>query len=187
MLCRAFVRSLAAALWFATGALAAEETSRSDKAIQKDVADAILNYPYYTVFDSIDLDVHDGVVVLSGSVREPYRKTDIEKRVERVAGIRELRNEIRVQPVSISDDRLRYELVRAIYGHDLFSRYALWADPPVRIVVENGRVTLTGYVSSRVEQVAVGSIARSTLAFSVDNRVRIEGPSAAAAGRQKRS
>lgn len=47
-------------------------------------------------------------------------------------------------------------------------------DPPVRIVVANGRITLLGYVNSPVERQMVGAIARSTLAFGVDNQLRLE-------------
>jgi hypothetical protein len=35
-------------------------------------------------------------------------------------------------------------------------------------------VTLTGIVNSRVEQGVLGSIARGTLSFKVDNQVQVE-------------
>jgi len=146
---------------------------RSDSAIRKDVESAILRYPYYTVFDSIGLDVHDGVVVLAGSVKEPYRKTDIHQRVARVPGIRELHDRIHVQSVSIDDDRLRWQLLRDIYGTGLLAHYGT-LDPPVRILVDRGHVTLTGYVNSEVERALIGSAARSTNAFSVDNQIKLE-------------
>ncbi len=88
--------------------------------------------------------------------------------------MRDIRNEIRVAPTSIFDDRLRVQLYRRIYGDDMFVRYANWADPPIRIVVENGRVTLTGVVTRPVEQVRLGMIARGTLAFGVNNRVEVD-------------
>jgi osmotically-inducible protein OsmY len=147
---------------------------RPDRAVLEGAADAILRYPRYTVFDSVGVAVRDGVVTLQGSVREPYRKDEIEDRVAEVKGVREIRNEIEVQPLSISDDRLRAELLRGIYGSELFDRFAYWADPPVRIIVANGHVTLTGYVNSPVERQVVGSIARETLAFGVDNQVQLE-------------
>src|SRR5262245_60448738 len=67
----------------------------SDDAVRHAVSQAILAYPRYGVFDSVELAVSDGAVVLSGSVLQPYRKTDIESRVARVEGVREIRNEIR--------------------------------------------------------------------------------------------
>ncbi len=152
-------------------ALAAE---RKDSEIRKDVVDRILRYSWYTVFDSIEAGVEDGVVLLRGSVNQPYRKSDLQKLVADIPGVRGVTNEIRVQPLSPFDDRLRRELVRRIYGDERFERYASWAHPPIRIIVDRGRVTLTGIVGSAVEQQLLGHIARGTLAFAVDNQVKLE-------------
>ena len=46
--------------------------------------------------------------------------------------------------------------------------------PPVRIIVSNGRITLAGYVNSEVERQMLGHIARGTLAFGVDNQLKLE-------------
>jgi osmotically-inducible protein OsmY len=148
--------------------------ARSEAQIRKSVTSAILSYPRYTIFDALDFDVVDGAVILRGSVQQPYRRDDIENRVAKLAGVRQVRNEIRVQPVSVYDEQLRRQLARLIYGSDLFSRFAQWPNPPVHILVERGNVTLVGAVSSRVEQAALGHIARQTLAFGVDNQVQIE-------------
>jgi len=148
---------------------------RPDADIRNDVTEAILRYPWYSIFDSVEMGVEDGVVVLKGSVNQPYRKSDIEDRVARVAGLRELKSDIRVQPVSTFDDRLRRQIAYAIYADERFIQYANRANPPIRIIVDRGNVTLTGYVSSRVEQVILGHIARGTLAFAVDNKVQVDG------------
>jgi len=150
------------------------QVERKDSEIRKDVFDQILRYPWYTVFDSIAAGVDEGVVTLRGSVNQPYRKTDIERRVAGIAGVKDVRSEIRVQGVSSFDDRLRRELVHRIYGDERFVQYASWAHPPIRIIVDKGRITLTGLVGSAVEQQLVGHIARGTLAFSVDNQVKLE-------------
>jgi osmotically-inducible protein OsmY len=147
---------------------------RKDSEIRKDVADRVLRYAWYTVFDSIEAGVENGVVLLRGSVNQPYRKSDIEKRVAKIPGVKGVTSEIRVQPLSPFDDRLRRELVHRIYGDERFVQYASWAHPPIRIIVDRGRVTLTGVVGSAVEQQLVGHIARGTLAFAVDNQVKLE-------------
>ena len=149
-------------------------TERSDKAIRKDVEDAVLNYPYYGVFDGVSVGVKDGVVVLGGSVQQPYRKDDIDARVAGVQGIHALHDKIEVQPASLSDNQLRLALWRRIYGNELFSRYAYWPNLPIRILVDRGNVTLVGSVPSHVEQVAAGFLARETWAFSVDNRIQLD-------------
>ena len=145
-----------------------------DADIQSEVVDAVLGYVYYGVFDSIGVGVDSGVVTLTGSVLEPWHKDDLQKRVARLEGVREVKNQIRVQPVSIFDDGLRAQLYRQIYGAGMFQRYASFANPPIHIIVENGNITLTGLVNSRVEKVALESMARGTLAFKVDNQVQVE-------------
>jgi hyperosmotically inducible protein len=148
---------------------------RPDADIRKDVEDAILRYAYYGVFDSLEVGVQDGVVALRGSVYRPWRKDDIEARIAKVPGIKHMDSQVRVQGVSQFDERLRHQLYRRIYGSENFVQYANWANPPIRIIVENGNITLTGYVRSNVEQVMLGHIARSTLAFDVKNEVQVEG------------
>jgi hyperosmotically inducible protein len=150
------------------------EAPARDEQLRKAVADAILREPRYGVFDSVGVAVEDGAVLLQGSVYQPWLKDALDRRVAEVDGVRDIRNEIRIAPASIFDDRLRVQLYRRIYGDDMFVRYSSWANPPIRIVVENGRVTLTGLVNSSVEQVRLGMIARGTLAFKVDNLVEAE-------------
>jgi osmotically-inducible protein OsmY len=148
---------------------------RPDAETRKEIVSAVLRYPHLSVFDSVDYAFEDGVLLLQGSVRHGYRRSDIVERVGRVPGVREIRDEIQVQSVSMFDDRLRYQLVRAIYGDDRFVQYANRVHPPIRIIVDRGRVTLTGVVNSPVEQVVLGHIARGSLAFAVENRVGVEG------------
>jgi hyperosmotically inducible protein len=159
----------------------------SDAKVGQAVVDAILREPRYGVFDSVGVAVEDGVVRLVGSVRQPWLKDALDRRVANLDGVRDIHNEIRVAPTSTFDDRLRAELVRRIYGDDMFARYANWAHPPIRIVVENGRVTLTGAVGSPVEQVRLGMIARGTLSFGVVNEVEVEGAVKEAVRRRRRA
>jgi osmotically-inducible protein OsmY len=164
------------------------EEDRSPRDISEDVQSAILRYPYYGVFDSVELAVADsGAVRLQGSVQSGRRRNDIEKRVAKVVGVRAIQNEIRVQSVSGFDSRLRWEAARAIYGDSRFSHYATWSNPPIRIVVEQGRITLTGVVSSPVEQAVVGHIARGLMSFGVENRVEVEGERDVEPGARTRS
>ena len=171
--------AVVAALLFVGPALAddsarAVAASPTDADIQSDVVDAVLGYVHYGVFDSVGVGVEDGVVTLTGSVLQPWHKDDLQKRVAKLEGVREVKNQIRVQPVSVFDDRLRVQLYRQIYGAGMFQRYASFANPPIHIMVENGNITLTGLVNSQVEKAVLGSIARGTLAFRVDNQVQIE-------------
>jgi hyperosmotically inducible periplasmic protein len=155
---------------------------RPDADIRKDVRAAVLRYPNLTVFDSVAVGVENGVVVLQGSMQRPWRKDDIDDLVARIPGVREVRNQIGVQGLSSFDVSLRRQLYRGIYGsgNAVLSSFAATAVPPVRIVVDDGKVTLTGWVSSNVERQVIGNVARQTLAFSVDNQIKVDGEPPAA-------
>jgi osmotically-inducible protein OsmY len=143
--------------------------------VQASVKDGVVTLEGFTLTVDARRDAErDGVVLLQGSVRQPWLKDAFDRRIAELGGVRDIRNEIRIAPTSIFDDRLRVQLYRRIYGDDMFVRYSNWANPPIRIGVENGKVTLTGVVNSRVEQVKLGMIARGTLAFRVDNQVEVE-------------
>jgi osmotically-inducible protein OsmY len=151
------------------------ETPRSDKDVRADVEKAVLRWERYGPFDAVGVDVRNGVVSLGGFVESPWKRSQIEERLTRVDGIRDVINNLRVQGFSSGDVALRTEVFTRIYADPLFERYANLNDPPVRVYVERGRVVLVGIVGSRVEQVTVGHIARGTLAFSVTNLVEVEG------------
>ena len=48
------------------------------------------------------------------------------------------------------------------------------ANPPIHIVVENGRVTLTGAVNNNVERMLARSLAMTFGAFSVTNNLKTD-------------
>jgi osmotically-inducible protein OsmY len=150
------------------------ERERTDKAIRNDVEAAINGYVRYGVFDAVGVEVDDGLVRLVGFVLDDVRRRGIEDRVARVEGVRDVHNDLRLQGFSQSDVDLRSEIYQRIYTDPLFERYASWSDPPIRVLVDRGNVTLAGTVGSPLEQVVAGHIARATLAFSVNNLVRVE-------------
>ena len=59
----------------------------------------------------------------------PYKRDDIMKRVAKVDGVREVRDNIQVLPVSQFDDGLRYRIARAIYSNPNFWNYAIRPNP----------------------------------------------------------
>ena len=147
----------------------------SDKRIAAQVAQRLQRYVFYTIFDDAHVEVDGGVVTLTGRVTMSYKAEAFADLAAHVSGVQEVRNEVRVLPVSLFDDQLRYAVARGIYGDSLFARYAIEADPPVHIVVERGNVTLAGVVFSEVERRKAEAIARGTFSvMSVTNRLRIE-------------
>jgi len=147
---------------------------RENLAIFRDVSTQVLRYTRFTIFDSVNATVNDGVVTLSGKVTMPFKSKDIERRVARVEGVSAVRNEVTVLPVSLYDDELRFRIARAIYGNSNFWRYGSMVNPPVHVIVEHSRVTLEGVVNSNVDRVLAQSIASSFGAFSVTNNLKTD-------------
>lgn len=142
----------------------------------KAVRKSILTQPYYGVFDWIEGEVQDGNVKLVGWVREPLRKTEIEKRLMMIPGIAGIENRIEVLPLSNYDDQIRLASLRLINRDSTLSRYALGANPSIHLIVDNGRVTLKGVVLSKFDrQIAETVLRTNLLAFDVKNELQIEG------------
>jgi hyperosmotically inducible protein len=146
----------------------------NDLQVFRDVSQQVLRYSNFTIFDSIQTEVQDGVVTLHGKVTMPYKRNDIANRVAKVAGVTSVRNEISVLPVSIYDDDLRFSIARAIYGNSHFWRYGSMVNPPIHIVVENGRVTLEGVVGSNIDRMLARSLAVGFGAFDVKNNLKTD-------------
>lgn len=147
---------------------------RENLQIFRDVSNQVLRYTQFTIFDSVHANVDDGIVTLTGKVTMPYKKQDIERRVAKVDGVREVRNGIEVLPVSIHDDELRHRIARSIYGNSAFWNYAAMVNPPIHVIVERGRVTLEGVVNNNVERMLARSLASSFDAFSVTNNLKTD-------------
>ena len=147
---------------------------RKDLQVFNDIAAQVNRYTQLTIFDSIAAEVNDGQVVLTGWVTMPYKRDDLERRVRKVEGVASINNKIGVLPVSHFDDELRFRIARAIYGHSLFWNYANMVNPPIRVVVNRGRVTLEGVVQSNVERMLARSLASGFGAFEVKNALKTD-------------
>lgn len=161
---------VAALALVAQGAMA--QVERKDFQVGKDISNAVNRYVFFTIFDDVNAYVKEGVVTLTGKVTMPYKSSDIEKRVATVDGVTRVVNRITVLPVSQFDDQLRYRIARAIYGNSNFWNYAVMVNPPIHIVVDRGRVTLTGVVQSEVDRMLARSLAAQFGAMSVKNELK---------------
>jgi len=153
---------------------AADSIERKDFQVAKDVATSVDRYTQFTIFDDVNAYVKDGIVTLTGRVTMPYKRDDIEKRVAKVDGVRTVKDAITVLPVSQFDDELRRHIARSIYGNSNFWNYAIMPNPPIHIVVEHGRVTLTGVVTSNVDRMLAQSLATQFGALSVTNELKTD-------------
>jgi hyperosmotically inducible periplasmic protein len=153
-------------------ALAAQTSSDED--IGLTIIKSINTYPRFTIFDDVSVSVEGGAVTLQGKVTMPFKRDEIASRIERIDGVRSVTNNIGVLPVSPFDDELRRKVARAIYGNSAFWQYAAMVNPPIHIVVENGRVTLTGVVATEVDRVLARSLATGHGGLSVTNELRTD-------------
>ena len=140
----------------------------------------ILMYSNYTLWDDVGFRVQDGNVSLLGAVSQPYKKSDIERIVQHVPGVASVTNEINVLPLSTQDDRLRLQIARAIFRDPVLSRYAMGGVPAIHIIVDNGKVTLTGAVNNALEKQVAGMRASAAgLSFGpVVNNLTVDNPPA---------
>jgi hypothetical protein len=158
---------------FASAAIAGP-AERKDLQVFNDIAETVNRYTQFTIFDDVNASVRGGVVTLTGKVTMPYKRDDIEKRVAKVDGVRHVDDRISVLPVSTFDSDLRYRIARSIYGHSNFWTYAAMANPPIHIIVEHSRVTLTGVVNSEVDRALARSLATQFGVLSVTNNLKTD-------------
>jgi hyperosmotically inducible protein len=131
--------------------------------------------PYYTVFDNLAFRVDAGQVTLIGQVTQPVVKEDAERAVRKLAGVRGVNSQIEILPLSRTDDQIRRNIYYAVYGYGPLERYGLGSAPGIRIVVKNGRVTLTGVVANALDRNMAYQRANTVPGvFSVTNNLLIE-------------
>jgi osmotically-inducible protein OsmY len=166
-----FVTVLAVALLFSPSMARAQA---SDDDLQRQVMGAIRGYSNFTIFDDVSVAVSNRAVTLTGRVTMPFKRNDIAARVAKIDGVKDLVNGIEVLPVSTEDSRLRMRVAQAIYGNSTFWHYASMVNPPIHIVVERSRITLTGCVNSEVERMLAYALAQVDGALSVTNELRLD-------------
>lgn len=151
---------------------------QGDEAVAKAVRHTVIMYPYYTMFDALNFRVANGQVELTGDVTQPWKKSDIEHLVQKTPGVTSVVDEIKVLPLSDFDNSLRRQVARAILSDPVFVQFRGLAVPPIHIIVDNGRVTLTGVVDTEMQKEIAGLRANSSMSFGqVVNNLQVEHPS----------
>lgn len=143
--------------------------------VLKKVRKELVTLPYYGVFDNLAYKVEGNTVTLYGQVVRPSTRRDAEYRVERIAGIERVINNIEVLPLSGFDDSIRANTYRAVFGTGSLYRYALGTNPSIHIIVNRGHVTLEGVVATRGDRILAYHAASGVSGvFSVTNNLRTE-------------
>lgn len=131
---------------------------------------------YDSTFDYFAISVKDGVVKVEGEDRSGIGRDEALADIYNMPGVKDVINNIGLEPVSMFDDGLRLRTARAIYRDPVLSRYAIDPARPIRIIVANGHVTLYGIVDSKMDKTVAGLRAGQIPgAFSVDNKLVVKG------------
>jgi hyperosmotically inducible periplasmic protein len=133
---------------------------------------------YDNTFDYFALGVKDGVVTVEGQDRTGLGRDEALADIANMPGVKDVIDNISLEPVSLFDDGLRLRAMRVIYGDSVLSKYAIDPARPIRIIVDNGHLTLYGSVDNKMDKDVAGIRANSLFgAFTVDNKLQVEGKS----------
>jgi osmotically-inducible protein OsmY len=148
--------------------------AQSNLEIFRGIEKQVLQYPHFTIFDSVNSEINDGVVTLTGKVTMGYKRSDLERRIAKVPGVSKVVNQITILPASQFDDELRFRVARAIYSNPALQMYAHQVNPPIHVIVEHGHITLEGVVLNHMDRVIARAAASNFLAFSVKNELKTD-------------
>jgi hyperosmotically inducible periplasmic protein len=109
-----------------------------------------------TPFNAISINVNNGAVTLGGTAYGPVDADSAVAVASYTKGVKDVIDNISVDPVSPMDDRIRRQVYRAVYGFPMLNRYAIDPAQPIRISVQNGNVTLYGVVDRQADKDAAG-------------------------------
>jgi len=133
---------------------------------------------YGNAFNAISLDVENGVVTLGGHARTDVDKDSAVALVSTYPGVKDVVDNIEVDPTSIMDDQTRLAVARSVYGYPTLNKYAIDPAKPIRISVQNGHVELYGVVDSKADKDTAFLRANSVPGvFSVKNYLQVAGQS----------
>lgn len=131
---------------------------------------------YGNAFNSITLNVENGVVTLGGHARTDVDKDSALALVSTYPGVKDVVDDIEVDPTSIMDDQTRLAVARAVYGYPSLNKYSIDPAKPIRISVQNGHVELYGVVDSKADKDTAYLRANSVPGvFSVKNYLQVAG------------
>ncbi|SRR6266851_2231230 len=151
-----------------------QEGSVRNYGFTESIRKQLARLPYYGVFDNLAFELNGDTVVLYGQVVRPATRKEAERRVAKMEGVQRVINRIEVLPPSSLDDSIRRRVYNAVFRTGGLYRYAMGANPSIHIVVNRGRVSLEGVVSSKMDsQLAYTAANGVPGVFSVTNNLRV--------------
>ncbi|MFI5073352.1 MAG: BON domain-containing protein [Terriglobales bacterium] len=142
--------------------------------LNKEVHHRLAMLPWYGVFDNLAYTINGNEVTLSGQVVNPSTKGDALASVKHIEGVTKVVDNITVLPPSGFDDQIRRAEYRAIFSEASLSGYSMGVNPAIHIIVNNGHVTLEGYVDNATD-IQLATIRANSVpnVFSVTNNLKV--------------
>ena len=129
---------------------------------------------YDNEFNFVDASVNNGVATAERRTRTDVGRDSALSLVNNMPGVKDVIDNIKVSPVSGFDDRIRISALRAIYRDPVLGRYASDPAKPIRIVVDNGKLSLYGTVDSAMDKQIAGIRANQVFGvFKVQNNLEV--------------
>lgn len=151
--------------------LSVESLNIPDSLLTKTIMDKMQSNFFYTVFDWLSVKSNNGNVTLKGWVHLPWLKKQYQTEIEKIPGVKSVKNELKN---TFGPGEIGYRAARLIYNDPMFYGMQYFANPPIHIIVNNGKVILEGDVNSQALSSWAANIVRfRTDAFSVENNLQI--------------
>lgn len=169
--------ALSLGLLISTAAFAAASPTQNssqapNETLLREVQHQLRMLNYYTVFDNLEFQVEGDRVILAGQVTRPEVKSEAVAVVKKIQGVSDVQDNIKVLPLSNDDDRIRRAAYRSIYGDPQLSKYGFQSVQSIHIIVDNGHISLEGFVDTQADKNVAGIRANSVPgAFSSKNNL----------------
>jgi len=153
-------------------------SNMSDRELQSNLQDKLAydRVGYGNEFDAVGVKVENGVVTLTGHAHDYPNKDSYLAVASTTPGVKDVVDDIEVDPLSPMDNGVRLAVARSVYGYPTLNKYAIDPAKPIRISVQNGNVALYGTVDSQADKDAA-YLRASTVpnVFSVKNYLQVAG------------
>lgn len=149
-----------------------DDGNTAQQQIEKKIFKKIVTMPDYGVFDNIKFQLDGNTVTLTGQVYNLIIRSRAENTVKKIDGVERVINKIENLPTSGFDNRIRRQTVRSFSNTGGISRYLVGPRPSMRIIVDNGHLTLEGFVTNQSDSKLANILAKSIPGtFTVTNNL----------------
>ncbi len=124
------------------------ELPPTDSEISNKVSAALLHHPYFNRH-KIDVTADNGKIYLTGVVNNEFEKNIASAVVASIKGVSAVNNDLTYQSPEVevkSDSEIRKNIVQQLYWNPVTN------SRKIKVDVNNGNATLTGYVSTKLEK-----------------------------------